>query len=177
MQCTISSSLISSRSPLLQRREWRYSISLWQDLSAIEYFSTKVPDLHTGAAGYFPSMYNRTIIQVDEDQCASACTEEYGSWCRSFDLLYCYLQYVNLRIQLHYSTKQNITVFTPTGQLVPDGKEQLIHAASYHPSIHPSHPVLKHTYRQTKEFVYGLCALYIGRTKLIIKLVIIISAA
>ena len=31
------------------------------------------------------SMYNRTIIQVDEDQCASACTEEYGSWCRSFD--------------------------------------------------------------------------------------------
>ena len=62
-----------------------FDLLVGQDLSAIEYFSTKVPHLHTGAAGYSPSMYNRTIIQVDEDQCASACTEEYGSWCRSFD--------------------------------------------------------------------------------------------
>jgi hypothetical protein len=62
-----------------------FDLLVGQDLSAIEYFSTIVPHLHTGAAGYSPSMYNRTIIQVDEDQCASACTEEYGSWCRSFD--------------------------------------------------------------------------------------------
>jgi len=62
-----------------------FDLLVGQDLSAIEYFSTKVPHLHTGAVGYSPSMYNRTIIQVDEDQCASACTEEYGSWCRSFD--------------------------------------------------------------------------------------------
>jgi len=61
-----------------------FDLLVGQDLSAIEYFSTTVPHLHTGAAGYSPSMYNRTITQEDEDQCASACTEEYGSWCRSY---------------------------------------------------------------------------------------------
>ncbi len=66
-RCTIWSFLISSRSPLLQRREGRHSISLW----VTEYFSTRVPHLHTGAVGYSPSMYNRTIIQVDEDCCYS----------------------------------------------------------------------------------------------------------
>ena len=76
---------------------------------------------------------------------------------------------VNLRIQLQYKAKHNRF---HAGRSA-DGKEQWINASSYH----PSHPFLKHTYRQTKEFVYGLCALYIGRTKLISKLVIIISAA
>jgi len=33
-----------------------FDLLVGQDLSAIEYFSTKVPHLHTGAAGYSPSM-------------------------------------------------------------------------------------------------------------------------
>ncbi|KAJ1434641.1 hypothetical protein B484DRAFT_285126, partial [Ochromonadaceae sp. CCMP2298] len=60
-----------------------FPLAVSQDVNAIEYYAKNVPDSNVG---HRYDLYNSTIYDVDEDECALLC-RGYG-WCRSYDYFF-----------------------------------------------------------------------------------------
>ncbi|RYH12993.1 hypothetical protein EON65_36755 [archaeon] len=61
-----------------------YPLAVKDDPEAIAYFAYHVTNSNFG---YRLPLYNRTIVDVDPDQCAWICTTAYQQWCASFEYL------------------------------------------------------------------------------------------
>lgn len=59
-----------------------YPLAVRDDEQATAYFAYHVTNSNFG---YRLPLYNRTVVDVDPDQCASICSATYNQWCASFD--------------------------------------------------------------------------------------------
>ena len=59
-----------------------YPLDIENDLKATNYYANRVND---SGYGFRTGMYNMTLVDIEEDDCAYACWGLFSSWCKSFD--------------------------------------------------------------------------------------------